>query len=324
MCEIHSSLVAIMFVQVTESAGEIKELPVASCRLEESRKELSDHIKFFRGKNLEIDSGEIYACFIGAVSAFNAALCLQNILPQYKLRIGLHLGEVLSWKGKFQGREVNLASRLPMFARAGGICLTQSVYQYLEDQDKQILVALGVHKLKHVDVGVPLFAYLPAGQATRCKRRELKRRFIEKLCKHKWSVWFLYLITVGVLFSLPPIMGLSITNRKVLKVYVAEFDLGTQHSQKSELLQGIELSVKSILSGRHGAIDIHLLKQRSAAQIEILLSIEQVASRLQAGYTINALPRGNTLAYGRFEEDESKIFHLQDVLSEQILTVLRE
>jgi TolB-like protein len=119
-------------------------------------------------------------------------------------------------------------------------------------------------------------------------------------------------------------MGLSITDRKVLKVYVAEFNLGTQHSQKSEVLQSIELGVKSILSGRHGAIDIHLLKQRSAAQFELLLSIERVANRLQAEYTINALPRGNTLAYGRFEEDESKIFHLQDVLSEQILTVLRE
>jgi len=324
MCEIHSRLVAIMFVQVTESAGEIKELPVASCRLEESRKELSDHIKFYRGQNMEIDSGEIYACFTGAVSAFNAALCLQNILPQYNLRIGLHLGEVLSWKGRFQGREVNLASRLPMLARAGGVCLTQSVYQYLEDQDKQILVALGVHKLKHVDVGVPLFAYLPAGQPTRCRWRELKRNFIKKLWKYKWSVWVLYLVAIGALFFHPHIVEYSTIDRKVLKVFVAEFDLRSQHQQKSKLLQSIELSVRSILSGRHGAMNIHLLNQRSLAQIELLVSIEQISNRLQARYIISALPQGNTLAYGGFEEDESRVFHLQDALSEQILTVLQE
>jgi hypothetical protein len=324
MHEINSRLVAIMFVQVTESGEKITELPVASCRLEEYRKELSEHIKSFSGVYLEINSGEIYACFIGAVSAFNAALCLQSILPQYNLRIGLHLGEVLCRQGKFKGREVNLASRLPTFARAGGICLSQSVHQYLEDKDKKILVALGVHNLKHVNVGVPLFAYLPAGQATRCRWRELKRNFIKKLWKYKWSVWALYLIAIGVLFSFPHLVGYSTTDRKILKVFVAEFDLRSHQQKKSKLLQSIELSVRSMLSGRHGALNIHLLNQRSSAQIELLVSIEQIANRLQTGYVINSLPQGNTLAYGGFGEDESRVFHLQDRLAEQILAALPE
>ena len=322
MKEIHSRLVAIMFVQVTESVDELIELPVASYRLEESYKELLKHINAYRGEYLEINSGEIYACFTGAVSAFNAALCLQSILPRYNLRIGLHLGEVLYRNGKFQGKEVNLASRLPMFARAGGICISQSVYQYIEE--KEILVALGVHKLKHVDVGVPLFAYLPSGQATRCKWRELKQKFLGRLPGYNSLKLLIYPVAIAALFLLPHAMDLSVADRKVLKIYVAEFELQSLPGQEGNLLQGIELGIRAMLAGSHDSIDVHLLSQRSGAQIELLVTIKQLGHKLQAGYNINELPLGNTLAYGGFEVDEKRLFHLQDLISEHIITVLEE
>lgn len=324
MREIHSRLAAIMFVQVTESTENITELPVASCRIEENNDALAIHLKAFRGEILEINSGEIYAYFAGAVSAFNAALSLQAKLPQYNLRIGLHLGEVLQHKRKFLGRDVNLAARLPKLARAGGICLSQSVYQYLEDEAKQILVPIGVHDLKNIDVSIPLYAYLPAGQANRCRRRELKRKVIEKLRRHKWTVWISYLAAVAVIFSLPHVLGLSATDRKVLKIYAAGFEMPSKPGQQNNLYKSIEISVRSLLSGRYENVDIHLLNNRSFAQLELLVRVEHSEGRIYAGYVINALPTGNTVAYGGIEENDSNIFQLQDRLARQILTALPE
>jgi hypothetical protein len=324
MHETHGRLVAIMFVQVTEQTDDDKELPVASSRLTENQKDLRVHFNRFRGEILEIRPGEIYAYFSGAVSAFHAALMLQRMMPQFSIRIGLHLGEVLHRKGKFQGRDVNLASRLPEFARAGGICLSQSVYQYLEDQDKQILVALGKHDLKNVAVGVPLFAYLPVGQKCRCKLRELKSLLTKKIRKCRRFFWLLPLVGVATVIAMPLYIDNSVPVRKVVKLYLARFELQTQDDLQNELLESIEVAVRSVLSGGHEFYDLHLLNKRSSAPIELLVTIKQVSGKIQAGYTINGLPEGETLAYGGFEEDESRAFYIQDRLSDQILSALRQ
>ena len=324
MSQIHSRLAAIMFVQVTESTETVTELPVASCQLKESEKDFCKYLDSFDGKILEISSGEFYVSFGGAVSAFNAALGLQALLPQYNLRIGLHLGEVLQQQDKFLGRDVNLAARLPKLARAGGVCLSQSVYQYLEDEEKQILVPIGVHALKNIDAGVPLFAYLPAGQANRCKRREIKRKLREKIKKHKWFAWLAYLAMVVGVYSLPHFVASPVAERIILKLYVTEFEFHPQHGEKKKLVKSIEIAVRSLLSGRYEGVDIHLQKERTSAQLELLVSIEHQGNSLLTGYIIKGLPQGKTLAYGGFEVDDSKIFQLQDRLAEQVLTALPE
>ncbi len=324
MHETHGRLVAIMFVQVSEPADKNRELPVDSARIRENLQDILIHLKKFRGNLLEIRHGEIYAYFPGGVLSFNAALSLQSILPQFNLRIGLHLGEVLFRNEKLQGRDVNLASRLPSCARAGGICMSQSVYQYLEDPDKQRLVALGRHNLKNIDVEVPLYAYLPAGQSCRRKTRELRRLLLEKLSKNKRVFHVSIMLAVTAIIASASFMDNSVPVRKVVNLYLPEFKQQAMNSKYISLLQSTEFTVRSRLAGKHDFFNLHLLKKRSFASIELLVTIKHVTGRIQAEYIVNSLPEGKNLASGRLEEDVNRVFYLQHQLAEQILATLNK
>ena len=322
MHETHGRLVAIMFVQVTEPTDNNAELPVDSDRITENQHDILIHLKQFRGNLLEIRHGEIYAYFPGGVLSFNAALSLQSIMPQFNLRIGLHLGEVIFRKEKLQGRDVNLASRLPSCARAGGICMSQSVYQYLEDPEKQRLVALGKHNLKNIDVEVPLYAYLPAGQSCRRKTRELKRLLLEKLSRNRRAFYVSFMVAVTAILAFALFVDKSVAARKVVNVYLPEFKQQAMDSQHIPLLESTEFTVRSRLAGKHDFINLHLLKKRSLASIELLVTIKQVSGKIQTEYILNSLPDGKNLASGRLEEDANRVFYLQHHLVEQILATL--
>ena len=111
---------------------------------------------------------------------------------------------------------------------------------------------------------------------------------------------------------------------KVIKLYVAEFQLHTANNRQHEFPESIEVAVRSLISGRHEQYELHILNRRSDAEMELLVTIKKLPGRIQAGYIINGLPDGETLAYGGFEEDESRMFYIQDRLSAEILSSLRQ
>lgn len=76
--------------------------------------------------------------FASAVVALEASLDIQSRLAalncdldaaeQVRVRIGLHVGDVVEEEGDLHGNAVNIASRLEKVARPGGICITRDVY----------------------------------------------------------------------------------------------------------------------------------------------------------------------------------------------------
>ena len=329
MPETHCSVVTIMFVQVTETAENEREIPVVSCRLEEHQGFLRDHLKRFHGKLLEIRIGELYAYFPDATLAFNAAISLQQILSQFILRIGLHTGEVLFRQGRLQGADVNLASRLPYCARAGGICLSRTVYQYLKTSERQRLVALGAHSLKNFDIRMPLYAYLPDGQASRSRGREMRRQFFASLNKYRQqrsARYILLVILTGLVaaFIWTQNMVSSTQARDVINLYVPAFVNQAQDNESVVHLEGIEMAVRSRLSGIHDVFDLVLVSDRSSATTKLLVKLRQVSGNVNIEYILSSLPAGLILASGRVEQDGSSIFHLQDSLSDHVLQDLEK
>ncbi len=325
MHETHCRLVTIMFVQVTEMAETEREIPVVSCRLEKRQKYLRSHLKRFHGELLEIRIGELYAYFPGAGLAFNAAISLQQIMPQFNLRIGLHVGEVLFRQGRLQGADVNLAARLPYCARAGGICLSRTVYQYLGGSEKQGLVALGPHDLKNFDIRMPLYAYLPDGQASRSRGREMRRQFFAGLNKYWQQRSLRYVFLAGmtgliIAFIWGQNMIFSTPARDVINLYVPAFVKQAQDNKSLIHFEGIEMAVRSRLSGaNHNVYDLVLMSDRSSATAELLVKLHQVSGNVNTEYILSSLPAGLILASGRVKQDGSSIFYLQDRLSDHVL-----
>jgi class 3 adenylate cyclase len=329
MRETQLRLVTIMFVQVTETTENEREIPIVSCRLEQHQKLLRGLLKRFHGELLEIRVGELYAYFPGAELAFNAAISLQEMMSQFHMRIGLHVGEVLFKEGKLLGSAVNLASRLPSCARAGGICLSRTVYQYLRERERQMLVALGPHDLKNFDIRMPLYAYFPDGQAGRSRGREMKRQYIAGL-KQYWQTRTAKYALLGsftgfvVVFIWAQNMFFDKPTPDVIHLFVPAFVNQAQNDEGNIHLKGIEMAVRSRLSGAHDGFDLVLMNDRDSATAELLVKQRQVSGNINTEYTLSSLPVGFILASGRVEQDDSSLFHLQDELSDFVLQDLHK
>jgi len=67
-----------------------------------------------------------------------------------QFRIGINLGDIIFDDGDIYGDGVNVAARLEQLAEAGGICVTQSVYDQVRDRVSANFERLGPKSLKNI------------------------------------------------------------------------------------------------------------------------------------------------------------------------------
>lgn len=159
-------LAAIMFTDIVGytalmSKDEQKALQV----LQKNRDVLKPLIKQFNGEWLKEMGDGTLSSFNSAVEAVNCALEIQRTLkddPGFKLRIGIHVGDVIFSGGDVFGDGVNVASRIEPLAETGGICVSERVYEDLQNKPDITAVLLGEKRLKNV--GHPVKVYALTGE----------------------------------------------------------------------------------------------------------------------------------------------------------------
>ncbi|MBI3841133.1 MAG: tetratricopeptide repeat protein [Thaumarchaeota archaeon] len=77
-----------------------------------------------------------------------------------KIRIGIHVGDVVEKGTDIYGDAVNIASRTFPLADPGGICITEEVYSQVRNKLPIKMVKLGPQQLKHVQLPVNLYKVL--------------------------------------------------------------------------------------------------------------------------------------------------------------------
>ncbi len=73
-------------------------------------------------------------------------------------RIGVHFGEVPTKSSHFLGETINIAIRLTQLSGAGGVAISRTVRDMLENREQLELRFLGDHELKNVSATVPVYA----------------------------------------------------------------------------------------------------------------------------------------------------------------------
>lgn len=167
--EEHRQLAAIMFTDIVGytalmSASEASALRV----LRRSRRLVHKQVRRFRGRWLEsIGDGNLVS-FASATDAVNCALTIQKGLRQdadVRLRIGIHVGDVIQSAGHIYGDGVNVASRIEALAEPGGIVVSEPVYDAVRNKSGIQADRLGVRELAGLDH--PLQIYALSGEAVR-------------------------------------------------------------------------------------------------------------------------------------------------------------
>lgn len=96
--------------------------------------------------------------FDSALAAVNCAIELQTALHEgnetssepIRLRIGIHVGEIIYRDGDVFGDGVNIASRVQTVAPPSGVCFTSDVWKLIQGKVPVQVVALGRSELKNV------------------------------------------------------------------------------------------------------------------------------------------------------------------------------
>ena len=160
-------LAAIMFTDIvgyTALMGRDEEK--ALLILQKNRDVLKPVIESYKGKWLKEMGDGTLSSFPSAVEAVNCALEIQRSLKdesEFKLRIGIHIGDVVISKSDIFGSGVNVASRIEPLAESGGICISDRVYDDIRNKPGIEAVSLGEKHLKNVDHAVRVYALTGEG-----------------------------------------------------------------------------------------------------------------------------------------------------------------
>ncbi len=158
----HRKLLAIMFTDIVGytslmSSDEERALKI----LQLTRDTLRPIIKQFRGEWIkEMGDGSL-SSFTSALDAVSCALEIQQALkdnPDFNIRIGIHVGDVVISKKDVFGAGVNIASRIESLAAPGSTCISDTVYEHIRNQPGIKVFLIGEKELKGVDHPIRIYS----------------------------------------------------------------------------------------------------------------------------------------------------------------------
>jgi class 3 adenylate cyclase len=147
-------LSAIMFTDMTGFGNEVgRDEDAALKKLWRYERAMKTIIKENSGRIVKTIGDSIMGDFDSAINAVKAALGIQSLLKKedIKIRIGIHLGDVIHKGGDVFGDGVNIASRLESICEPGNIYISEDVYNQVRGKIKASFESLGSRPLKNVE-----------------------------------------------------------------------------------------------------------------------------------------------------------------------------
>jgi adenylate cyclase len=141
--------------------------------LEDHRRVLRSVFPRFAGQEIETVGDGFLVEFSSAVQATECAVALHQALAEHngtvpeerrvRIRIGIHVGDVVVAQGRAMGDAVNIAARIEPLAEPGGICLSGTVYDQVRNKLDLPLIRLPNPELKNITVPLDVYRVALAG-----------------------------------------------------------------------------------------------------------------------------------------------------------------
>lgn len=211
----------------------------------------------FNGKEIKTIGDSFLVKFESALDAVKCAIEIQEFLHDYnlsshdqwkiKLRIGIHVGDVV-YKGEdVLGDAVNIASRIQAFADAEGVCITQQAFDQVHNKISNSFAQLEKTELKNVKFPTPIYSVVMPWQGGESKSVELDKKRIAilpfaNISPDSNDEYFAEGMTEEIISTVSQISELSVISRTSVMQYKKNIDKGVAAIGK-------ELSVGTIMEG---------------------------------------------------------------------------
>jgi adenylate cyclase len=148
------------------------------------RKVITSVIQKYRGRVVDSPGDNLLAEFASVVDAVQSAVEIQEVIKaknaelpderRMEFRIGINLGDVIQEGERIYGDGVNIAARLEGLADPGGICISGSAYEQIENKLALGYEYIGEHAVKNIVKPVRVYK-VPTGFEPLPKVTEEKR-----------------------------------------------------------------------------------------------------------------------------------------------------
>ena len=181
-------LAAIMFTDmVGYSTLAQRDEALALELLEEHRGILRGLFPKHQGAEIKTTGDGFLVEFASALAAVRCAIEIQRSLAtrnvasatdrQLQVRIGIHVGDVVHHEGDVHGDGVNIAARIEPLAEPGGICISNSVRDQIENKISHALVRLNRPELKNIQASVQVYKLVLDGAGPPASAPPSRRRY---------------------------------------------------------------------------------------------------------------------------------------------------
>jgi adenylate cyclase len=322
------------------------------------RKVISSVIEKYRGRVVDSPGDNILAEFVSVVDAVQSAVEIQEViraknveLPEERrmeFRIGINLGDVIQEGERIYGDGVNIAARVEGLAEAGGICISGSAYEQIENKLALGYDYIGEHTVKNIVKPIRVYR-VPTGPETLQKVSE------EKEPAPGWQkatvavVIALLVVAGGVAIwksyrpSPPPIETASVDKMAYPlpdkpSIAVLPFDNLSDDPAQEYFSDGL---TEEIISALSGVPKLFVIARNSTFTYKGKpVKAQQVAEELGVRYVLEGSVRkagdkvritaqlvdalnGHHLWAKRYDRNISDIFAVQDELTKEIITAMQ-
>lgn len=170
-------LAAIMFTDmVGYTTLSQRDEPLSLALVDEQRRLIRPILAKHEGREVKTIGDAFLVEFMSARDAVNCAVEIQKGIAELnlgrpkgqeiRLRIGIHLGDVVHQGSDVAGDATNIASRIEPLSPPGGVCVSAQVFQSVVNKVDYSFESLGFPELKNVTVPIEVYRVAGLGEAT--------------------------------------------------------------------------------------------------------------------------------------------------------------
>ncbi|HUR30161.1 MAG TPA: adenylate/guanylate cyclase domain-containing protein [Saprospiraceae bacterium] len=159
-------LAAIMFTDMVGYTALMQENEQLALEKRRSNKAIFDDcLRKYNGNLLQQYGDGTLSINASAVNAIFSAIEMQTQCQKenINLRIGIHIGEILTDENGIYGDSVNIASRIESLAITGSVFISEKLYDEVKNQQNISTKPLGYYELKNVNQPMQVYAITNPG-----------------------------------------------------------------------------------------------------------------------------------------------------------------
>jgi class 3 adenylate cyclase/TolB-like protein len=290
---------------------------------------IADRIRNSGGEVVHYAGDAVLARFQSIVAATNCAIGIQNAIntlcaeldedKRLLFRIGINLGEVIVDRNDIYGDGVNVAARLESLADPGGICISESVFQQVQDKVDVRFEDMGEQKLKNIERPVKTYRVVPESDSSSVNVLRISRfsRIVGPETKKELANVFAYAEPPSIMIL--PFKNLSgSTDQDVL---VDGFRLSIQSSLVK--LSGMFL-INAPASEHYRDGNMSAIQAGNEAGVRYVLegAVQMSGDRVRVTIQLTDAPAAQIIWSESYDRVIDNIFDIQDEITTEVAVAL--